>query len=157
MLRELDFIWASAGLVSPLWRDIMWDLMLFLGNKTRASHLWKQAAPGFLLFLWKQTPTLFTRQRKCFLMHALSGWGTVQSRWASKNPRSQDQQSQLGQKQGLTRAHLSTLLVKHQLLLQGGWIAAITPTSVSEVPKLSSVSHSKLPHLNTEKYCFTSS
>lgn len=30
-------------------------------------------APIFLLFLWKQTPTLFTRQRKCLVMHELRG------------------------------------------------------------------------------------
>jgi len=37
-------------------------------------------APGFLLFLWKQTPTLFTRQRKCLIMHELRGRSIAQKR-----------------------------------------------------------------------------
>lgn len=73
-LRELDLIWASAGSCIPFTEDMMWDPYAFPMEENQGLTLVEtETAPGFLLFLWKQTPTLFMRQRKCFLMHELRG------------------------------------------------------------------------------------
>lgn len=129
--RELNLIWKSGRKYPciPSMEGMAWDPYAFpKGEKWGLIVVKTGAAPGFLLFLWKQNPTLFMRQRKCLIMHELRGQSlalgrTGETKKKKNHHKNQDLQTQPLQNQGLTETHLITLLVKwwrkrkHQLLL----------------------------------------
>lgn len=94
-----------------------WDPYAFpKGEKWGLILVKTGAAPGFLLFLWKQNPTLFMRQRKFLIMRELRGQSLALCRTGEtkkkKNHRNHDLQTQPLQDQASTETHLITLLVK---------------------------------------------
>lgn len=58
----------------PSTEGTMWDPYAFPKEANRSHALLETGtAPGLLLFLWKQTPTLFTKERESLKMHELRG------------------------------------------------------------------------------------